>query len=108
MPTRWVNWLAAATGVVLWLGAAEATPQGSADPPDADFLEFLGSWTSGDNQSRWIDPFQIEDPVPVDSEHSQEPKSQSRSNDAPRSKPSDSSNKASPPNPVRPGGGVKP
>lgn len=41
---------------------AEVAPRDPGPSPDADFLEFLGSWHTGDN--KWIDPFQ-EDDVPV-------------------------------------------
>lgn len=52
-----VSWmLVAVAGVALTAGAAtrEQPP-----PADADFLEFLGSWQTGDD--RWIDPFQVDD-----------------------------------------------
>jgi len=35
---------------------AAAAPPEATQAPDADFLEFLGSWHTGD--SRWVDPFQ--------------------------------------------------
>lgn len=35
----------------------EAAPRNSGPPPDADFLEFLGSWHTGDG--RWVDPFHV-------------------------------------------------
>ena len=36
---------------------AEAAPRDSGPPPDADFLEFIGSWHPGDD--RWVDPFHL-------------------------------------------------
>lgn len=43
-----------------WLMAQEAAalPREAA-PADADFLEFLGSWSAGDD--KWVDPFQDDD-----------------------------------------------
>ncbi len=43
--------------VVLVAFRAEAAPQDSGPPPDADFLEFIGSWHTGDD--RWVDPFRV-------------------------------------------------
>lgn len=48
--------------VILVAQMAEAAPRDSGPPPDADFLEFLGSWQTGDG--RWVDPFYI-DEVPT-------------------------------------------
>jgi hypothetical protein len=39
---------------------AQAEVRNSVIAPDADFLEFLGSWNAGDG--RWTDPFQVDDP----------------------------------------------
>lgn len=50
-----VSWLMVA--VVLVAQMAEAMPRDSGSPPDADFLEFLGSWQTGDD--RWVDPFHV-------------------------------------------------
>ena len=50
-----VSWLL--IPVVLVALRAEAAPQDSGPPPDADFLEFIGSWHTGDD--RWIDPFRV-------------------------------------------------
>lgn len=36
-----------------------AAPREAGLPPDADFLEFLGSWHTGDD--KWIAPFQEDD-----------------------------------------------
>jgi hypothetical protein len=44
----------------LLIHLAEASPRDDSPPPDADFLEFLGSWHTGDG--KWIDPFQEDDP----------------------------------------------
>lgn len=46
----------------LLIHPAEAAPQDAGPPPDADFLEFLGSWHTGDG--KWNDPFQ-EDESPI-------------------------------------------
>jgi hypothetical protein len=48
--------------VLFLIGAstlAQAEPPTAVTAPDAEFLEFLGSWSTGDNQ--WMDPFQIDD-----------------------------------------------
>ena len=46
------SWVAA---VLLWsAGEVAAAPPDPAPLPDAEFLEFLGSWHTGDD--RWIDP----------------------------------------------------
>lgn len=48
--------------VLAVVGAAALTNAGPREPaptPDADFLEFLGSWHTGDD--RWIDPFQVDE-----------------------------------------------
>lgn len=55
--SRPVQW---ALGVLLWAVAeAHAAPPEAAPAPDADFLEFLGSWHTG--ESRWVDPFHAAD-----------------------------------------------
>jgi len=43
----------------LLINQAQAAPRDAASPPDTDFLEFLGSWHTGDD--KWIDPFQVDD-----------------------------------------------
>lgn len=54
---RRVSW---ALSVLLWGAAtAYAAPRDAAPVPDADFLEFLGSWQTGDD--RWVDPFHAAD-----------------------------------------------
>ncbi len=41
---------------LLWTAvSAAAAPPEAMQAPDADFLEFLGSWHTGDG--RWVDPF---------------------------------------------------
>ena len=108
MSTRLVNWTAwVSAGVALWLAAADAAQQGSVDPPEADFLEFLGSWNSGDKHPKWIDPFQLDDPALAGLEHPDEPASPSSRNDVSKRK-STETPAVSPPNPVRPERGVKP
>jgi hypothetical protein len=47
--------------IVLSALSAEAAPE-SPIQPDADFLEFLGSWSTGHARPQWIDPFNIQDP----------------------------------------------
>lgn len=45
---------------LLWMGAGAYAASGEVAPaPEADFLEFLGSWHTGDD--RWIDPFRAAD-----------------------------------------------
>ena len=54
---RLVSWTLWA---LLWMVAgAQAAPREVAPVPDADFLEFLGSWHTGDD--RWVDPFRAAD-----------------------------------------------
>lgn len=54
---RRVSW---ALSVLLWVvPPASAAPRDVAPAPDADFLEFLGSWQTGDD--RWVDPFHAAD-----------------------------------------------
>lgn len=55
--TARVEWMALVlAGAVT---AADAAPPPSSPAPDADFLEFLGSWQV--EGGRWVDPFQVED-----------------------------------------------
>lgn len=44
---------------VLMAQQTAAAPREAGPPPDTDFLEFLGSWHTGDDT--WIDPFQDDD-----------------------------------------------
>ncbi|MGQ0811287.1 MAG: hypothetical protein ACT4OO_08690 [Nitrospiraceae bacterium] len=46
-------------GLVVASQLVDAAPKDVAPPPDGDFLEFLGTWETGDG--KWIDPFQVED-----------------------------------------------
>lgn len=63
--------------VLVVLGAvamADAAPRDPLSPPDVEFLEFLGSWHTGDD--RWVDPFQVDEPPGAkDSEHNQDVRS---------------------------------
>lgn len=52
-----VSWMVLA--VVGAVTMVDAAPRDPVPPPDADFLEFLGSWHTGDD--RWVDPFQVDD-----------------------------------------------
>ncbi len=58
-PARWL--LAWSAAVLLAAASASTAAQREADQPDADFLEFLGSWQTGERQPRWIDPFEIQE-----------------------------------------------
>jgi hypothetical protein len=63
MQTRRGKWSLVALGTMgLLIHLAEAAPRDAGPPPDADFLEFLGSWNTADD--KWVDPFQ-EDDSPV-------------------------------------------
>jgi hypothetical protein len=75
----------AVVGAVAMAGAA---PRDPAPVPDADFLEFLGSWHTGDD--RWVDPFQVDEATGV--EHGEQ--NQDRSS---RDKRDQKSEKATPP-----------
>ena len=48
--------IVAVLGAVVLVGA---TPRETVQPPDDDFLEFLGSWHTGED--RWVDPFQTDE-----------------------------------------------
>lgn len=52
---------------------AQAESPASVTAPDAEFLEFLGSWNTGDN--RWMDPFQVDDTNPAGVERRPPPRS---------------------------------
>jgi len=43
---------------------AQAEPRDPVTVPDADLLEFLGSWQAGEKDPRWVDPFQLDDTPP--------------------------------------------
>ncbi len=49
---------------------AAAAPREVGPQPDTDFLEFLGSWQTGDDQT-WIDPFQMDDPSEIEPHESE-------------------------------------
>lgn len=111
MSTRRVNWIKGLPAVLLlWVVATEAAPVAVGDQPDADFLEFLGTWTSRDDKTKkWVDPFQLDEPVlsgtgePTDDRSARDqrdPRQKQRHDDNPSPEPSAS--------PVRPGGGMKP
>jgi hypothetical protein len=51
---------------------AEAAPPAVVEP-DQEFLEFLGSWTAGDVQHRWVDPFQLDDAGLLDADQDIQP-----------------------------------
>lgn len=57
MTTARVSWMIVA--VVGAMAIANAAPHDPTPAPDTDFLEFLGSWHTGDD--RWIDPFQVDE-----------------------------------------------
>jgi len=107
-PDKWIIGLPAA--VVLSIVIAEAAPPTAGDPPDTDFLEFLGSWTSGDEQPKWVDPFQLDDPVLMESDQPDEQRSPRDRRDEPRQQQRNDNNPSREPSPssVRPGGGLKP
>ena len=61
-----------ALGALLWMVAAsQAAPGDVAPVPDAEFLEFLGSWHTGDD--RWVDPFRAADLSGAQAATSQKP-----------------------------------
>ncbi len=111
MPTRRVKWIAGLPVVViLSVVMAEAAPQGAASPPDADFLEFLGSWNTGDAHPTWVDPFQLDDPVPVDAEPPNDKQLPADRRNEQKQTGTDEtrSSKQQLPYPSRPEGGVRP
>ncbi len=111
MSTRPDNWITGwSAAVVLWVVVGEAAPPTAADPPDAAFLEFLGLWSSGDDQPKWVDPFQLGDPVLMDSDHPDEQRSPRDRRDEPRQQQGNDNDPSREPSPssVRPGGGMKP
>ncbi|HJT19908.1 MAG TPA: hypothetical protein VJ746_05535 [Nitrospira sp.] len=46
--------------IVLSALSAEAVPEAPVQP-DADFLEFLGSWSTGHARPQWVDPFNVQE-----------------------------------------------
>jgi len=80
--TRRVSWT---LWVLLWMvAAAHAAPREVAPVPDADFLEFLGSWHTGDD--RWIDPFHAADLSGVETGDPQKDSRPSGAQEPPRTK----------------------
>ena len=111
MPTRRVKWITALpVAVILSVVLAEASPQGAAGLPDADFLEFLGSWNTGDDHPTWVDPFQLDDPVPVDAEQPNEKQLPADRHNERKHTGTDDERSSTQPSPysVRPEGGVRP
>ncbi len=110
MPIRWVRWIIGLPAVVTLLAAmAQAEPRGAAGLPDADFLEFLGSWNPGGDHPAWVDPFQLDDPVLTDADQPNATPSQPQRRSEPkRSGTDDDRTKWPTPYAVRPEGGVRP
>lgn len=52
----------------LLIHLADAAPREAGPLPDTDFLEFLGSWHTGDD--KWVDPFQEDDPSVLETRES--------------------------------------
>jgi len=95
---------------ILLAQAAVAAPREAAAPPEADFLEFLGSWNTGDQQQKWIDPFQLGDPSELEPELPAASSPQGTRHDDARSRRPESDGRSSDPvpDPARSGKGVKP
>jgi len=94
--------------IILSAVCAEAAPD-SGVQPDADFLEFLGSWSIGEARPQWIDPFQIQDfPIESPSDPGQRPRQELK--DRLKRRQTDSQSPAPPPSPDsdRAREGVKP
>lgn len=111
MPTRRDKWITGwSAAVVLWVVVGEAAPPTAADPPDAEFLEFLGLWSSGDDQPKWVDPFQLGDPMLLESDQTESSRTLRDRHDEPRQKTGNDDNLSRQPLPslVRPGEGTKP
>lgn len=112
MSTRRVNWInGLPAAILLWVIAVEAAPVAVGDQPDADFLEFLGTWTSGGERTKkWVDPFQLDEPVLSESGEPTDDRSARDQRDDPRQKQRQVDNPSQEPSasPVRPGGGMKP
>src|SRR5215510_8303387 len=106
---NWINCLSAA--ILLWGVTVDAGPVAVGDQPDADFLEFLGTWTSGDERTKkWVDPFQLDEPILSESGEPTDDRSARDQRDDPRQKQRQDDNPSREPSasPVRPGGGMKP
>lgn len=71
---------------LLWTAAgAQAASQEVVPVPEADFLEFLGSWQTGDN--RWVDPFRAADLSGAQAGAPQKPARSTDDHGAPRMRP---------------------
>lgn len=111
MPIRRGKWiLGLPAAVVLSVVVATAATQGTTDQPDADFLEFLGSWSTGESRPRWIDPFQLDDPTLSETEQPDQQRMRRNRQDDSRKKPRDVESPTTQPAPdsVRSGERVKP
>jgi len=88
MPTRRGKWLLMALGTMgLLIHLAEAAPRDAGPPPDTDFLEFLGSWHTGDG--KWTDPFQEDESPTLETSDLAPPPASRDAHDQSRTKRSD-------------------
>jgi hypothetical protein len=110
MPIRQVKWAGFPAAVILSIVLAGAAPQGASGPPDPDFLEFLGSWDSGDEHPKWVDPFQLDDAALTEGEQPNESSSHAQGRNQAKRDGIDDERASRRPSPysVRPEGGVKP
>jgi len=111
MPIRRVKGITGLpAAVILSVVVAEAAPQGTAGQPAADFLEFLGSWSTGDDHPTWTDPFQLDEAVLLETDQPDERKSKADQRETSKNRRTDDdiAIKQQSPHSVRPGGGVKP
>jgi len=87
-----VSWLMVA--VLLVAQIAQAAPRDIGEPPDIDFLEFLGSWNTG--EERWIDPFDVgEVPALETRDQDSEPR-RSEAGDQTKRRPAEKARESSP------------
>jgi hypothetical protein len=88
----------------------QAAPPTVDAPPDADFLEFLGSWDTGEPHQKWIDPFQLDDPALLEPDQPAGRSPQGDRRDEPRTRRTDDQTipKQQAPDSARPGRGVTP
>lgn len=83
-----IRLVSVALWALLWVAAgAQAASEEVAPAPEADFLEFLGSWQTGDN--RWVDPFRAADLSEVQAGAPQKPGRSTDDNGPPRMRPRD-------------------
>jgi hypothetical protein len=89
---------------------AGAAPQEVENLPEADLLEFPGSWNIGDDHPKWIDPFQLEELASPKTNQQDRAKFKGNRRDEPKSHEGDdrTPTKQVLPDSVRPGGGVTP